>query len=183
MIVGFTGKSLTVRQRGALHHWIASGQRTPAGLDAPIVVEVTAELRKNQYSSLWYGGEIANIRYKGWTFELYACGDVYADLYRKGDPEEWLLYVKDKNNAGQLGKELQPYIKTDKALYAAINGQHSKYRLELLNNNWYECFAIDPCGHFYDLMWALDSDHAIEAIAEIIDGMDEVIENAAKETG
>lgn len=183
MIVGFTGKNLTARQRGALHHWIASGKRTPAGLEAPIVVEVTEELRKNQYSSLWYGGEMACIHYKGWMFELDACGDIRAILTRKGNLGDELFYVKDKSNAGQLGEALQPYIKTDKALYAAINGQHKKYHLELLNNNWYECFAIDPRGQFYDLMWALDSDHAVEAIAEIICGMDEVIENAAREMG
>ena len=183
MIVGFTGKSLTAQQRGSLQRWITSGKQSLTSLDTPVVVNVSEDLRKNQYSSLWYGGEIATIRYKGWKFELYACGDVRAVLSRKSDPENELFYVKDKNNAGQLGEELQPYIETDKALYAAINGQHRKYRLELLNNNWYECFAIDPHGQFYDLMWALDSDHAIEAIAEIIDGMDEVIENAAKETG
>ena len=183
MIVGFAGKCLAAHQRGSLQRLITSGRQNHMSLDAPVVIEITEDLRKSQYSSLWYGGEMARIHYKGWIFELDACGDIRAILTRKGDVGDELFYVKDKSNAGQLGGELQPYIKTDKALYAAINGQHKKYHLELLNNNWYECFAFDPRGQFYDLMWALDSDHAVEAIAEIICGMDEVIENAAKETG
>ena len=183
MILGITGRGLSSRQRSILRRKIEKSLKDHAPIVAPIAVKVLEELRKNQYSSLWYGGEIASIYYKGWRFDIEACGDVYAYLFRKGDPDDQLLYVKDKNNAGRLGEELQQYIKTDKALYAAINGKHSKYELELGDNNWYECFVTDPQGEFHDLMWALDSDDALESVAEVIAGMDEVIADAEKEAG
>lgn len=183
MIVAFTGTALTSRQRRMLRRAVESNlSRAHASPDAPIGIDVAAELRNGQYSSLWYGGEIATIHYKGWKFEICACGDVRAWLNDKDEARE-LLYVKDKNNAGRLGEELQRYIRTDKALYAAISGKHSRYSLELDDNNWFECFATDPKGRFYDLVWTLDSDHAIESIAEVITGMDEVIASIARKTG
>ena len=183
MILGITGRGLSSRQRSFLRHKIESSLKGHAPIEVPIAVKVLEDLRKNQYSSLWYGGEIASVCYKGWRFDIEACGDVCAYLYRKVNSDDQILYVKDKNNAGRLGEELQQYIKTDKALYAAINGKHSKYELELGNNNWYECFVTDPQGEFYDLMWALDSDDALESIAEVIAGMDEVIADVEKEAG
>ena len=183
MIFELMGRNLSVQQRTLLIRRIIFDQKEQESLDSFFDIEIIEKIRKKQYSSLWYGGEIARIRYKGCTFDLHACGDVRAILTRKGEPDDELLYVKDKNNAGVLRKELLPYVRTDRALYAAINGQHEKYHLELLNNNWYECFVTDPSGQFHDLMWALNSDHALEAIAEVVCGMDEVIADAEKETG
>ena len=125
--------------------------------------------------SLWYGGAVAIISYRGWKFELYACGDVYAELYDRQE-NRLLSYVKDKNNAGLLCGELLPHICSDKALRAAISGTHTKYTLSLHHNNWWEPFAYDPAGNFHDLMWCLDSDTLLDAIIETLAGMDEVIE-------
>lgn len=142
-------------------------------LSAPLRIDVVDTIHARRCDVLWYGGAIAKLHYKGWIFELYAAGDVYADLY-EGD--DHILYVKDKSNAGRLGEELIHYIQTDKELKAIRKGTHNKYRLELGHNNWWECFAYDPTGEFLDLMWALDSDDFFEAIAEIVSGMDSVIE-------
>ena len=140
-----------------------------------VSVVFNEKIRARQYRSLWYGGEVAVIRYKQYKFLLSATGDVYANLMDKADDSRSLFYVKDKNNGGFLADELIPYIKTDTELYAAMCGTHKRYLLELDYNNWWECFLVDPEGNFHDLMMALDSDGVFDAVAEILAEMDEII--------
>ena len=85
----------------------------------PVEIEFMEPIRRKQYSSLWYGGQIAAIRVHGCVFEVHALGDVYAWLYDKSDRDRELLYVKDKNNSGRFGSDIQPYLKTDHALVSA----------------------------------------------------------------
>ena len=91
----------------------------------PVEIEFMEPIRRKQYSSLWYGGQIAAIRVHGCVFEVHALGDVYAWLYDKSDRDRELLYVKDKNNSGRFGSDIQPYLKTDRALVAAICRKHN----------------------------------------------------------
>ena len=44
----------------------------------PVEIEFMEPIRRKQYSSLWYGGQIAAIRVHGCVFEVHALGDVYA---------------------------------------------------------------------------------------------------------
>lgn len=43
-------------------------------------------------------------------------------------------------------------------------------------NNWWECFLYLPDGRFIDMMMALESDWISEAILEVADSMDEILE-------
>lgn len=149
--------------------------------DASVVF--SCKIRARQYSSLWYGGEVASISYRRYKFLLSATGDVYAGLINKMDGNCSLFYLKDKNNGGFLADELIPYIKTDTELYAAIRGTHKRYLLELEHNNWWECFLIDLEGNYFDLMMALNSDGVFDAIAEILIKMDEIIEHSKNQNG
>lgn len=139
-------------------------------------ISVEDRMFYKRQSSLWFGGEVACISYCGWRFQLCAQGDVYADLFDLRADRQ-LAHIKDKNNAGQLGEALLPYLKSDKALYAATKGVHTQYRLCIENNNWWEAFAIDPNGAFHDLMWCLDADNLLDGIVEIVESMDAVIED------
>ena len=175
-MIDYTCKGLSFSQRWLLRKYIRREIPDMSAMpDAPISIETVQNIRKGQYGSLWYGGTVVHVRYKGWNFELCATGDVCADLLRKDDPGDSLLYVKDKQNAGRFGEEIQTYITTDKELNSALCHSHPQYQLLLDNNNWWECFVIDPSGGFHDLMWCLDSDSIISAIAEVIAGMDETI--------
>ena len=128
-------------------------------IPVPVEIEFMEPIRRKQYSSLWYGGQIAAIRVHGCVFEVHALGDVYAWLYDKSDRDRELLYVKDKNNSGRFGSDIQPYLKTDRALVAAICRKHNRYWIDMEHNNWWECFVRTPDGERHDLMWVLDSDH------------------------
>ena len=175
-MIDYTCKGLSLTQRRLLRKYI---RREKADMsvfpDAPISVETVQNIKKKQYSSLWYGGTVVNIKYKGWNFEICANGDICADLVRKDDPENSLLYVKDKRNGGLFGEEILPYIATDQALNSAICRSHPLYQLVLHHNNSWECFVIDTHGGFHDLMWCLDSDSIISAIAEVIANLEETV--------
>ena len=143
-------------------------------LSGPVHIEGLPPVFYKRQHSLWYGGDTVLISYRKWRFILNACGDVYADLYDR-ESGDLLVYVKDKNNTGLFGSEIQAYIKTDKSLYVALNGAHTRYKLILDHNNWWEGFAIDPDGNFLDLMWCLDSDCLFDAVVEVLQEMDGVI--------
>ncbi len=173
--ITFLGDKLTEAQKESLSEKISVLR-----LKEPVSVEFAEKIDDCRCSSLWYGGTIANIFYRGWRFELTANGDVRASLIRKVDDVE-LFRIKDKHNGGDFGQELLRYIKTDEGLYAAENGEHPEYTLELDDNNWFECFAFDSDGKYYDLMWALDADNVFESVVDVIDGMDEIIEGEIRE--
>lgn len=164
---------------GLLHKiWIhVLTRKTTKLLLENVSVAFNEEIKVHQYSSLWYGGEVAVISYRHCKFLLSAIGDVYADFMDKADGGRSLFYVKDKNNRGLLADELISYIKTDKELYAVMRGTHKRYMLDLTYNNWWECFLVDAEGGFHDLMMALESDGVFDAIAEIIAEMDEIVEH------
>ena len=83
---------------------------------------------------LWYGGNVTDVKYKGYTFHIEAIGDVYAVLYTVRD-EKQLCYVKDKNNGGYFSSEMLLYFRSDKVLHNSLGDDPKKYRLELEHNN------------------------------------------------
>ena len=132
-------------------------------------VKVTDRIDDNHLCHLWYGGECAHIEHNGFIALIKAIGDVYAEYAPNG---ELVAYVKDKNNAAVFRSEMNSYFKDDKELLAAIeNGD-----LILDHNNWWECFIIDPHGNFHDLMWDLDATTLDEAIEEVKENLEEMIE-------
>ena len=138
------------------------------GVPISMKVEISDFIDGNHRSHYWYGGECARIMFKGYTAEIRANGDVYAEYIIDGETK---AYVKDKNNAGFFYNEMKQYLKDDAALYRAIN----EGSLLIDNNNWWEAFIIDPEGKFHDLMWDLDSSFIDEAVEEVKTSFDEMI--------
>lgn len=164
-------ENLSSSNRKRLFRKIGQSELT---LSAPVHIQLQDAVFYKRQDSLWYGGAVAVISYRSWKFELYACGDVYAELYDRQE-DRLLVYVKDKNNLGLLGEKLRPYINSDQALCAAIHGTHTRYQLSLNHGNWWEGFAYDPAGQFHDLMWCLESNTLLDALVEILSEMDTVI--------
>jgi len=138
-------------------------------------IHFTDQISLRRLSSLWYGGNVAEVKYKGYIFHIDAIGDVYADLYHVHD-DRHLCYVKDKNNNGNFGSEMLSYFRSDKTLYEALGEAPHKYHLKMQDNNWWECFVTDPQEDFHDLMWALDDDNLFDAIGNVLKSMDEMID-------
>jgi hypothetical protein len=139
----------------------------PLTKDATITLLRPEELNLERQMPFWHGGDMVEIKIPEGRFIISACGDVYATLIRKSDGTE-MFYVKDKTNAGRFGDELLPYIKTDEELNQLLHGKHPVYELEIDHNNWWECFGLTNDDQFCDLMWALDADPLMEAIAEVL---------------
>lgn len=65
-------------------------------------------------NNLWYGGDIAEIKYKNHRLVIAAVGDVKVEVADEND--NYVGYVKDKNNAGIFYKEFRHFIRDDKLL-------------------------------------------------------------------
>ena len=127
---------------------------------------------------LWYGGAIFGINYKCYDFIVGAYGDVRAALFDNDGNE--LCYVKDKQNSGRFYDEMRSFIKDDAELLKLLTGKDRDRYLWLDDNNWLEVLIDTPDGDTYDLGWVLDTDNILEAITEVVAGMDEAIENIRK---
>lgn len=123
--------------------------------------------------SLWYGGRVAKVQHKGYTFVLGAFGDVYATLFDKTLKKE-VAFVKDEQDNGRFYEEMHEYLKSDDDLEACIeNG-----RLVVEDCNWFEVLVYDQDGEPIDMGdgWVCDSDYYDDSLKEMLDGMDEFIE-------
>jgi len=145
-------------------------------IDGAFEIQFADRISLKRLNSLWYGGNVVDVKYKGYTFHIEAIGDVYADLYLAHNNEH-LCYAKDKNNNGNFGSQMLSYFRSDKTLLAALRGESSKYRLEMQHNNWWECFVTDPQGGSHDLMWSLDDDNLLHAISSVIKALDSTIDS------
>ena len=135
---------------------------------------ITDFIDNDHRSHYWYGGQCATIEHKGYIASVEAIGDIYAEYAPNG---EYKYHIKDKNNAGWFYNEMHNDIKSDKELYEAINNGD----LLIDNNNWWECFIIDPQGNWHDLMWALDSGYLDDAIEEVKENLEDMIKYIEKE--
>ncbi|MCL2578152.1 MAG: hypothetical protein FWE27_08920 [Defluviitaleaceae bacterium] len=124
--------------------------------------------------SLWYGGNVVDVKYKGYTFHIEASGEVRCNLNRTNNDNP-VCYLKDKSKNGVFDYEMLSYIRFDKTLYKTLNHEHRKFYLEMYNNNWWECFITDDKGVFHDIMWTLDNDDLFISVANVIENFDEMI--------
>jgi hypothetical protein len=129
------------------------------------------KIQENKASHYWYGGKVANIKHKGFTFSIEAVGDVVGILFDENNIE--IAYIKDKSNGGWFDNEMSHYIKDDEMLYDLLD----RNKLVFDYNNWWECFVIDDKGNFHDLMWVLDSINIFDAIEEVKNSIDNVIKD------
>lgn len=159
------------------------------GLMGEVIGEITGEwvvkYDSDHRHSLWFGGRVAEIQHKGYTFILGAYGDVYGTLYNSHD--EGIAEVRDKNNAGRFREEMRPFISDDDELLTLLKNANGEYkgvrRLKLGHNNWFEVLIDGPNGKQYDCGWVSESDYIDEALAEMREYMDAAIADIEKATG
>lgn len=116
---------------------------------------------ENYQSHYWYGGLVAAVKYKDYTFVLSADGIVDATLIEDGIT---FVSMKDKYNIGRFYDEAHEYIESDKELYELVK----KGTLAFVNNNWFEILAYKN-GYHYDLEYVSDASLLSEAIKEMCD--------------
>lgn len=141
-------------------------------------IDFSQVVTDNKQHHFWYGGEVAEIKYKGNVFLIEAIGDVRLSLIENNKE---VAYVKDKNNQGNFYHVMNSHVKDDKELEKLLEEHYSfsdrtdgKY-LDIENNNWWECFIIDENGKHHDLMWNLESSNFKEAVVEVLFQMKEML--------
>ena len=139
-----------------------------------VTVEMIENIRFGRESSLWYGGQLARISVEGEEDDIIvaASGDVQARLVQTEDPLE-PFYVKDRNNAGELGKALDAYVpdgaEGDIILDSLLEGEYQGLHLFLDSGNWFEAYVENGNA---DLCIILENSSTVyEAIAEAIDNV------------
>ena len=138
------------------------------------ITYIQPPIDENHLDVLWYGGRVAEIERKGYTFILGAYGDVRATLLDQKDNE--IAEVRDKCNSGAFYGEMNRLIKDDIELHIYESWDpKAQYQLVLENNNWWEVLIDAPDGETFDTGWVCNSDNYHEALQEIIVNMDSVI--------
>lgn len=70
-------------------------------------VEFFEEIESGKENSLWYGGDVAEIKYKDCSFVITANGDVRGDIYEDG---ELVTSFKDKSNHANFYGVILDYL-------------------------------------------------------------------------
>jgi len=124
--------------------------------------------------SLWYGGTVAEIYYKGFTFSVEAVGDIRAYLHDIVTDTQ-VFDVKDRYNGGALSGAMLPYVKSDKALEKALSENHGRYQLHLESRNWWEVFGMDNNSTWLNETWLVYSEGILSAVVDALSGIDEYL--------
>lgn len=123
---------------------------------------------------IWHGGNIAYIKFPdGLMIDIYANGELTATLFDKNGEE--IAQSKDKSSAGAFGKNMYPYITTDRQLKLALQSE----RLVLSSNNWIEYDGLiekDGKRQVIDLYMYVDNlldDDILIAIEQVLNDLNE----------
>ena len=147
-------------------------------MQGEIKIDIIQDVDANRQNSLWYGGTVATIEYKGYTFVLNAIGDVGATLLDKDG--NVIADVSDKSNTGRFFEEMSDFIADDNTLSALCGGLDGT-TLEFQNNNWWEVFVDTPEKDIPDYDWVCESADFFDALQEVINSMDEIIQELEPE--
>lgn len=129
----------------------------------------------HRQNSLWYGGGIASISYKGFNFSVEARGDIRAYLC-DAVTDEQIVYIKDKTNSRIFYDQMRQYLRSDQELEQALANQHNKYHLTTDDCNWWEIFVFDKTNQLLCETWVADADHILPAVIETLKEMDEYLD-------
>lgn len=141
------------------------------GFDLPqIELKVVQFIDEQHKDCLWYGGQVASVRYKGLLFSLEARGDVDATLL--DDKNHELCWSRDKTNSGGFRADMDRYLADDKSLADAKESG----RLVLKDNNWFEIFIQMPDAQWQNTTYVCNDDDLRECIIEMVENMDLMIE-------
>lgn len=144
---------------------------TEKGLDvSQIELEIIDFIDNDHKDCSWYGGTVAEVKYKDYLFSLEARGDIICTLFDKNEKE--LGYVKDRNNGSSFRYEMAHCLANDAELYRAKEDG----RLVFENNNWFEIFVRTPDKEWQQATWLTETDDIEDCVFEMIETMDEMIE-------
>ena len=166
-------------------------------IGAELKINNPEKLHTDRRDVLWYGGEIARVNHKGYSFILNAEGNVVANLSSIGETADTDIYerVSDTDNRGEFFDIMFPHIDNDATLRALQEGgalhipvenpltgqiEARPYELVIINNNWWEIEVLDSNGRFYNPEWICETDNWDDAIEELIDGVTELVERLEK---
>lgn len=132
--------------------------------------------------SVWYGGYIGGLKYKGYEVSIEVCGDV--DVSGSVNGREFLYQNKTNTGAMNLAAAdtLRTAFKSDAELWAAQNADNdADTRIEFLDNNWIEAFVKDPKGHWHGSSVVDDADDVLDACGGISAWIDFLEEKFVRE--
>lgn len=122
--------------------------------------------------SLWYGGDVLSIDYKGYTLTLRANGEVRG-WYQKSQDEP-LIEIRDSSCHGDFYGIFQNIIPSDAILMSLLLPGDKQTILNMEDTNWWEVFISQGDDEITSV--PLDSETYDEAITELVQHADQFID-------
>lgn len=146
----------------------------------------TPAISAGRQLSLWYGGDVLELKYKNAVVTMAANGDVIA-TYRPEDENLSDIHIRDKSNHGVFAERLAKHIRDDteltrlKELAQKRMGEDTDGLgpetpgpwLHLDSSNWWEAFVAKDGLEISSVV--LDSEDYDGAVAELLDNIDMLI--------
>lgn len=133
-------------------------------------------LDSNHRNSLWYGGDVLTVNYKGYDLTLCANGDVICDYQHSKDGP--LIQVSDKSNHAIFLEQLKNAIPNDETLknllLEAASSSETLPKLTVVDTNWWEVFVSKDGQEITSCV--LDSENYDDALTEMIDNAEKILD-------
>ncbi len=140
-------------------------------------IEFKQSVDLNKRDCLWFSGEVAVVKHDGFVFSIASLGDPVGSLVEKKNNNE-VLKLQDNKNDGCVNKDFSLYVHNDGELKAAKSKKENDfpYKLNLDFGSWLDVLVTDNTGEECDVVWYCDSNDVFDAVVEVINGADGIIE-------
>ncbi len=151
--------------RDRINQELKQAHATAEKLGAVLDIDPEIFIDDDHLDTIWYGGDIGSIRYKGYELTVAVHGDVVLSWQKAGREE----YYSNRSNSGAMSMQasdtLRYAFKSDKELLDAIQNGVVEYD----ENNWVEIFVKGPGEQYCSTTGVIDdtADNVLESMCDV----------------
>ena len=135
---------------------------------AELLTEEDVFIDDDHLDSVWYGGYLGGLKYKGYELSLEVHGQVLICGFMNGKDFEYVNRLGNGAMSMGASDHLRTAFKSDAELWDAANaGEDAENKIEFCENNWVEAFVKDPDGYWSEGVVVDDADDVLDACGHI----------------
>lgn len=135
-------------------------------------IKIMQQLVEDCFSHYWYSYDVLNIKYKENYYTIQTNGDVFVNLYNKNDNSIIERVFKFPRNGNIYS--LHDYIINDEELKTIIDGKSQRYKINIVQSNWWEINSNVFERKIRNPFYKLKSIYLKDALMETLDIVDSI---------
>lgn len=135
---------------------------------AELLTKAETFIDDEHLDTVWYGGYIGGLKYKGYELSLEVHGDVEICGFMNGRDFEYVNHLNTGAMSLTASDHLRTTFKSDAELWDAANaGLDAENKIEFNENSWVEAFVLYPDETWSEGTVVDDADNVLDACGGI----------------